>query len=109
MMIHQPLGGFQGQASDIAIHAKEILLVRDKLNTILAKHTGQPIDKVALDTERDNFMSGEEAVAYGLVDEVLASRLDKAARAEPSRTFVAAKPHFNSAGDGRHKSKTVVV
>ena len=80
MMIHQPLGGFQGQASDIAIHAKEILLVRDKLNTILAKHTGQPIDKVALDTERDNFMSGEEAVAYGLVDEVLASRLDKAAK-----------------------------
>ena len=80
MMIHQPLGGFQGQASDIAIHAKEILLVRDKLNTILAKHTGQPIDKVALDTERDNFMSGEEAVAYGLVDEVLASRLDNAAK-----------------------------
>jgi len=80
MMIHQPLGGFQGQASDIAIHAKEILLVRDKLNTILAKHTGQPIDKVALDTERDNFMSGEEAVGYGLVDEVLASRLDKAAK-----------------------------
>ena len=77
MMIHQPLGGFQGQASDIAIHAKEILLVRDKLNAILAKHTGQPIDKVALDTERDNFMSGDEAVAYGLVDEVLASRLDK--------------------------------
>jgi ATP-dependent Clp protease protease subunit len=80
MMIHQPLGGFQGQASDIAIHAKEILLVRDKLNTILAKHTGQPIDKVALDTERDNFMSGEEAVGYGLVDEVLASRLDTAAK-----------------------------
>jgi ATP-dependent Clp protease protease subunit len=78
MMIHQPLGGFQGQASDIAIHAKEILLIRDRLNAILAKHTGQPIDKVALDTERDNFMSGDEAVAYGLVDEVLASRLDKA-------------------------------
>jgi ATP-dependent Clp protease, protease subunit len=77
VMIHQPLGGFQGQASDIAIHAKEILLVRDRLNDILAKHTRQPIDKVALDTERDNFMSGEEAVAYGLVDEVLASRLDK--------------------------------
>ena len=80
MMIHQPLGGFQGQATDIAIHAKEILLIRDKLNDILAKHTGQPIDKVALDTERDNFMSGEEAVAYGLVDEVLASRADRAAR-----------------------------
>ena len=81
MMIHQPLGGFQGQASDIAIHAKEILLVRDKLNALLAKHTGQPIDKVAVDTERDNFMSGEEAVAYGLVDEVLASRHDAAAKA----------------------------
>jgi len=80
MMIHQPLGGFQGQATDIAIHAKEILLIRDKLNDILAKHTGQPIDKVALDTERDNFMSGEEAVAYGLVDEVLASRVDRSAR-----------------------------
>jgi ATP-dependent Clp protease protease subunit len=81
MMIHQPLGGFQGQASDIAIHAKEILLIRDRLNAILAKHTGQPIDKVALDTERDNFMSGDEAVAYGLVDEVLASRLDKVTKA----------------------------
>jgi ATP-dependent Clp protease protease subunit len=81
MMIHQPLGGFQGQASDIAIHAKEILLIRDRLNAILAKHTGQPIDKVALDTERDNFMSGDEAVAYGLVDEVLASRLDKVPKA----------------------------
>ena len=80
VMIHQPLGGFQGQASDIAIHAKEILLVRDKLNNILAKHTGQPVDKVALDTERDNFMSGEESVAYGLIDEVLASRLDKGAK-----------------------------
>jgi ATP-dependent Clp protease protease subunit len=80
MMIHQPLGGFQGQATDIAIHAKEILLIRDKLNDILARHTGQPIDKVALDTERDNFMTGEEAVAYGLVDEVLASRVDRSAR-----------------------------
>jgi ATP-dependent Clp protease protease subunit len=81
VMIHQPLGGFQGQATDIAIHAKEILLIRDKLNNILAKHTGQPIDKVAQDTERDNFMSGDEAVAYGLVDEVLASRLDKPSKA----------------------------
>jgi ATP-dependent Clp protease protease subunit len=80
VMIHQPLGGFQGQATDIAIHAKEILLVRDKLNNILAKHTGQSIDQVALDTERDNFMSGDEAVAYGLVDEVLASRVDKLAK-----------------------------
>jgi len=74
MMIHQPLGGFQGQASDIEIHAREILLVRDRLNSILAKHTGQPVEKIAEDTERDNFMSGEDSVAYGLIDEVLARR-----------------------------------
>jgi ATP-dependent Clp protease protease subunit len=73
-MIHQPLGGFQGQASDIAIHAQEILLIREKLNQILAHHTGQPIEKIAEDTERDNFMSGEQSVAYGLVDQVLANR-----------------------------------
>ncbi|MEE9397946.1 MAG: ATP-dependent Clp endopeptidase proteolytic subunit ClpP [Methylococcales bacterium] len=74
MMIHQPLGGFQGQASDIDIHAREILLVRDRLNSILAKHTGQPIDKVQQDTDRDNFMSGENAVEYGLIDRVLENR-----------------------------------
>ena len=74
MMIHQPLGGFQGQASDIEIHAREILLVRDRLNHILAKHTGQPVDKIAEDTERDNFMSGEDSVSYGLIDEVLSRR-----------------------------------
>jgi ATP-dependent Clp protease protease subunit len=74
VMIHQPLGGFQGQASDIAIHAQEILLIREKLNQILADHTGQPIEKIAEDTERDNFMSGEQSVAYGLVDQVLANR-----------------------------------
>ncbi len=62
MMIHQPLGGFQGQASDFDIHAREILLVRERLNTILAKHTGQPIEKVQQDTDRDNFMGGDEAV-----------------------------------------------
>ncbi len=75
MMIHQPLGGFQGQATDIEIHAKEILLVRDRLNRILAKHTGQPLEKIEEDTERDNFMSGEESVAYGLIDQVLTERL----------------------------------
>ncbi|WP_374087026.1 ATP-dependent Clp endopeptidase proteolytic subunit ClpP [Methylomicrobium lacus] len=75
MMIHQPLGGFQGQASDIAIHAQEILSVRDKLNKIMAQHTGQPIEKIQVDTDRDNFMNAEEAVNYGLIDKVLTSRL----------------------------------
>ncbi len=74
VMIHQPLGGFQGQASDIEIHAREILLIREKLNEILARHTGQAVEKIAEDTERDNFMSAEESVAYGLVDQVLGSR-----------------------------------
>jgi ATP-dependent Clp protease protease subunit len=68
------LGGFQGQASDIDIHAREILSIRDKLNRILAHHTGQPLDKIQIDTDRDNFMSGEEAVRYGLIDKVLSSR-----------------------------------
>ncbi|WP_150046290.1 MULTISPECIES: ATP-dependent Clp endopeptidase proteolytic subunit ClpP [Methylomonas] len=74
VMIHQPLGGFQGQASDIAIHAKEILSIRDKLNKILAHHTGQPLEKIQQDTDRDNFLSSEQAVEYGLVDKVLSSR-----------------------------------
>lgn len=74
VMIHQPLGGFQGQASDIEIHAREILLIREKLNNILAYHTGQPLDKIAEDTERDNFMSAEESTEYGLVDQVLGKR-----------------------------------
>jgi len=74
MMIHQPLGGFQGQATDIEIHAKEILLLRDRLNRILANHTGQNIEKIEQDTERDNFMSGEDSIAYGLIDRVLAER-----------------------------------
>jgi ATP-dependent Clp protease protease subunit len=74
VMIHQPLGGFQGQATDIDIHAREILQVRDRLNRILAKHTGQPIDKIAVDTDRDNFMSGSEAAEYGLIDAVLSQR-----------------------------------
>ena len=74
IMIHQPLGGFQGQATDIEIHAREILLVREKLNQILADHTGQSLDKISQDTDRDNFMSSDDAMAYGLIDEVLSSR-----------------------------------
>jgi ATP-dependent Clp protease, protease subunit len=74
MMIHQPLGGFQGQATDIDIHAREILHIRDQLNHILSRHTGQPIEKVAEDTERDRFMGGDDAVAYGLIDTVLVQR-----------------------------------
>ena len=76
VMIHQPLGGFQGQATDIDIHAREILRMRETLIGLLAKHTGQPIEKIAQDTERDNFMTAEMAQAYGLVDKVLASRRD---------------------------------
>lgn len=76
VMIHQPLGGFQGQATDIDIHAREILRMRETLNGLLAKHTGHPIEKIAQDTERDNFMTAEMAQAYGLVDKVLASRRD---------------------------------
>ena len=71
VMIHQPMGGFQGQATEIDIHAREILKIRERLNDILSKHTGQPLDKIALDTERDYFMSGEEARKYGLIDEVI--------------------------------------
>ncbi|MFZ2450036.1 MAG: ATP-dependent Clp endopeptidase, proteolytic subunit ClpP [Methylobacter sp.] len=78
MMIHQPLGGFQGQASDFDIHAREILNIRDKLNRILSHHTGQPLEKVALDTDRDNFLSSSDAVAYGLIDKVLANRITAA-------------------------------
>ncbi|MBC7984178.1 MAG: ATP-dependent Clp endopeptidase proteolytic subunit ClpP [Candidatus Obscuribacterales bacterium] len=76
IMIHQPLAGFQGQASDIDIHAREVLLTRDRLNRILAKHTGQTIEKIALDTDRDNFMGGDAAVAYGLIDRVLEQRTE---------------------------------
>ena len=75
VMIHQPLGGFQGQATDIEIHAREILSVRERLNTILAEHTGQDLDIIGNDTDRDNFMNAEQAQAYGLVDEVVAKRV----------------------------------
>jgi len=74
IMIHQPWGGFQGQATDIDIHAREILRMRERLNQILATHTGQGLEKVQADTERDNFMSGEEAVEYGIIDRVISSR-----------------------------------
>jgi ATP-dependent Clp protease protease subunit len=74
VMIHQPLGGFSGQASDVEIHAREILYLRQRLNEILAKHTGQTVDTIAKDTDRDNFLSADESVKYGLVDKVLVSR-----------------------------------
>lgn len=74
VMIHQPSGGFQGQASDIHIHAKEILETRERLNRLLAAHTGQSVERIALDTDRDNYMDGEAAVAYGLIDKVLDKR-----------------------------------
>jgi ATP-dependent Clp protease protease subunit len=74
VMIHQPMGGFQGQASDIEIHAKEILFLKGRLNELMAKHTGQSIQTIERDTDRDNFLSAEEAVKYGLVDSVLTSR-----------------------------------
>ncbi len=79
VMIHQPLGGFQGQASDFEIHAKEILSIKEKLNRLMADHTGQDYEKVARDTDRDNFLSATEAKEYGLVDQVLANRSDVAA------------------------------
>ena len=74
VMIHQPLGGFQGQASDIEIHAKEILFLKEKLNQILASHTGQTLKKISADTDRDNFLSAEQSVEYGMVDQVISKR-----------------------------------
>ena len=81
MMIHQPLAGFQGQASDIDIHAREILKVRERLNAIMAKHTGQSVERIERDMERDNFMEAQAAVEYGLVDNVLAKRAVTASKA----------------------------
>jgi ATP-dependent Clp protease protease subunit len=74
IMIHQPLGGMQGQASDMEIHAREILYTRDRLNEILARHTGKPVEKIKQDTDRDNFMRAEDAASYGLIDKVLSTR-----------------------------------
>jgi len=79
IMIHQPMGGFQGQASDVEIHAREILYLKARLNDILAKHTGQPLATIEKDTDRDNFFSAEQAVDYGICDRMLASRLEAAA------------------------------
>jgi ATP-dependent Clp protease protease subunit len=76
LMIHQPMGGFQGQASDIEIHAKEILYLKQRLNEMFGKHTGQPIERIERDTDRDNFLSAEASVEYGLVDKVLTSRAE---------------------------------
>ena len=76
VMIHQPLGGFQGQASDIEIHAKEILLMKQKVNEILAKHTGKTLKKIEQDTDRDNFLNADEAKSYGIIDDILDSRDD---------------------------------
>lgn len=76
VMIHQPLGGFQGQASDFEIHAREILSIKEKMNRLMAEHTGQDYEKVSRDTDRDNFLGAQESVDYGIVDQVLASRPD---------------------------------
>jgi ATP-dependent Clp protease protease subunit len=81
VLIHQPMGGFQGQASDIEIHAKEILYLRRQLNEIMAKHTGKSVEQISHDTDRDNFLSADEAVKYGLVDRVLTSRVEAMAAA----------------------------
>jgi ATP-dependent Clp protease protease subunit len=75
IMIHQPLGGYRGQASDIEIHAREILQLRDKLNSILGKHTGQKVSKIEKDVDRDNFMSSEQALEYGIIDKIIDKRL----------------------------------
>jgi ATP-dependent Clp protease, protease subunit len=80
IMIHQPMGGFQGQATDIEIHAKEMLKMKDTLNKILSNHTGQPIEKIQTDTDRDFFMSGDDAKGYGLVDEVIAKKVPRATK-----------------------------
>ena len=81
VMIHQPLGGYQGQASDIEIHTREILTIRDRLNKILAHHTGQPVEQIARDTDRDNFLSATQARDYGLIDAVLERRSEETVKA----------------------------
>jgi ATP-dependent Clp protease protease subunit len=82
-MIHQPMGGVQGQASDIEIHAREILKLRERMNEILAEHTGKPLAQIAADTERDYHMSGQEALAYGLIDKVVRERGEGPGSARP--------------------------
>jgi ATP-dependent Clp protease protease subunit len=85
MMLHQPSAGFQGQAADIDIHAREVLKLRDRLNAILAKHTGQSVEQIARDTDRDNFMGAAEAVDYGLVDTTLTTRAEMPVAAPPTK------------------------
>jgi len=85
IMIHQPMGGFQGQATDIEIHAKEILKLKETLNKILSSHTGQPIEKIQNDTDRDFFMSGEDAKTYGIVDEVITKIKSRAAKEKEAK------------------------
>jgi ATP-dependent Clp protease protease subunit len=86
IMIHQPSAGFQGQASDIDIHAREVLETRERINRILAKHTGQSIEKIKVDSDRDNFMGGESAVQYGIIDHVLVTRGDLPTEATSAKT-----------------------
>jgi ATP-dependent Clp protease protease subunit len=86
IMIHQPSAGFQGQASDIDIHAREVLETRERIDRILAKHTGQPIEKIKQDSDRDNFMGGKVAVQYGIIDHVLETRGDLPAEATSAKT-----------------------
>jgi ATP-dependent Clp protease protease subunit len=105
LMIHQPLGGFSGQATDIDIHAREILLIRDQLNQILARHTGQPVEKIALDTERDNFMGGQAAVAYGLIDKVIDERGPLADKAQPDKAPTDKAPTDKAHTDKAHTDK----
>jgi len=85
IMMHQPMGGFQGQASDIDIHAREILAIRDRLNRVIAKHTGQPLERIIADTDRDRFMDATEAMEYGLIDQVLTNRASVASKSPLSR------------------------
>ena len=84
VMIHQPSGGFHGQASDIELHAREILKIRERMNEVMAKHTGQTVDKIGRDMDRDNFMSAEEAKTYGIVDHVYSKRVDSTTTAKPA-------------------------
>ncbi|MBX3160409.1 MAG: ATP-dependent Clp endopeptidase proteolytic subunit ClpP [Deltaproteobacteria bacterium] len=97
VLIHQPLAGFRGQATDIEIHARQIMRARDTINELYAKHTGRPVDTIAHDTERDNFMTADEARAYGLIDEVLAS-LKK--RDDRTRDHEQSRPKLGTAGSG---------
>ena len=103
VMIHQPMGGFQGQASDIEIHAKEILYLKQRLNQMMAKHTGQKLEQIERDTDRDNFLSAVEAVEYGIVDQVLENRAGESEEVEP-RTGKPGKPDKSDKAEKADKS-----